>query len=464
MSESNEYDTAEDAADDNKAATNQIVRRGFDGVQLAGDGPASQALVAKATADIQSRWIMAMKNPRNVHQVRALLKKECTRPSFAKAAIYSVPRGGARIEGLSIRFAEAAMRISGNMSCEAQTLFEDDEQQLIRITATDFETNATWMRDIKVPKTIERKQLKSGQRPIRTRINSQNEPVYLVEATDDDIAMKAASAISKASRTAILRLIPGNVLDEMKELCKRTMNDAAARDPDGERRQIIDAFAGMSIMPEQLEEYLDHSIDQTAPQEIVELRFLFVSLRDGDTNWGEIRANMKERRAAMKKLAADQIAAKAAAAAASAPAGSTPTPAPTSATQPSASQSAKPAATTQPADRKTGGKGTSAVKDKIEQAKKASAPAVASEATKPMSAPEMRTTPEPAPDIKPAPKADAPADHAEPTAAPDDVKPDESSVETEIRSCFLCRADIEVPVTTKTGATCSQCDGEWPQV
>src|ERR1051325_3623418 len=95
--------------------TNQLMRREFAGIALASEGPATQALVAKATADIQARWVMALRRPRNLDDVRQDIIKECKRPGFAKVAIYSVPRAGTQIKGLSIRFAEVAMRCMGNL-------------------------------------------------------------------------------------------------------------------------------------------------------------------------------------------------------------------------------------------------------------------------------------------------------------------------------------------------------------
>lgn len=434
---------------DNSAGTYQIVRQGFDGVQMAGEGPATQALVAKATADIQSRWIMAMKRPRNELQVRDRLKQECARFAFAEKAMYSVPRGEGRVTGLSIRFAEAAMRFMGNMACEAQTLFDSDEERVIRVCATDFETNATWTRDLTVKKTVERKFLKAGQKPIRTRINSQGQVIYIIEATDDDVATKEAAAISKSSRTAILRLIPAEIQEEMRDLIQKTQLNKAAKDPKAEIKAVVDGFSSLNIQPDQVEAYLEHPIEQSTPVEIVELRQLFMALRDGETTWSEIMKNHEEvRKARFERAAATVKAAKEAEKAKQQGA------AQQGAAQPANGEKPKPQQAPAPQAEKTGGRGTQSTKDKIKAAKESTAAPVATDIPK--------TTPEPAPDIKPAPKTDPePSKPAEGDALAAKIaaaKPED----WEMRNCFTCNAEIEVLKDAPGGATCkANCGGTW---
>ena len=57
--------------------------------------------------------------------VREKLLKECHRPSFADVARYRKPIGKG-VEGLSIRFAEAALRLMKNITIQ-QTVVSEDE-------------------------------------------------------------------------------------------------------------------------------------------------------------------------------------------------------------------------------------------------------------------------------------------------------------------------------------------------
>lgn len=283
-------DDRDEYEDDEQPRQNQLVRRSFEGVATLVNNAATQALTAKATADINARWMIAMHRPRDLMTVRSDVLRECMRPKFAKAAIYAVPRGGGMIKGLSIRFAEAAMKAMGNMGCEAQTLYDSDEERVIRVTVTDFEGNTAWSRDLTVRKTKEVRNLKSGQRPIRQRTNSYGDTVYIVEATDDDVTTKEGSAISKASRTGILRLIPAWLLAEAQEKCEAVQRDSNAQDPDGERRKMFDAFAGLNVKPSWLSDWLGHPADQATPAEVTELQQLYRAIRDGQTNPAEALA------------------------------------------------------------------------------------------------------------------------------------------------------------------------------
>lgn len=359
----------DDAFTDEAPRTNTLTRRSFSGVELAGENAATQALIAKARADVESRFIMAMRCPRNMHDVRQRMLNECKRPGFAKSAIYRIPRGGKTITGLTIRFAEVAARCFGNMPLEVQTIFDSDEQRLVRVTATDLETNVTWSRDITVQKTIERKELKRGQRAIRERSNSFGDRIYIVEATDDEVAFKEAALISKAARTAILRIIPGHLQDEAFALCEATQAKEDAQDPDGAKNRMVDAFAAIRVTVEDLEEFIGGSIDKMTRAEGVMLIGVYNAIMEEETTW---KAQLAERLEGKLKPPARGTTAPAAATAAPARADKTPPAAATD--KPAAAQQAAQAAKTTPAS--SSGKGTEAAKNKIaEKAAAKTAPA-----------------------------------------------------------------------------------------
>lgn len=410
-------ETSTDESYEHEPKTNQIMRRGFDSTSLSVDNSATQSLIAKATADVTARWTMAMRMPRDMAEVRQKIMLECRRPGFADAAIYEVPRGADKIKGLSIRFAEVALRCLGNASCEAQTLYDSDTERIIRITATDFETNATWSRDITVKKTVERKFLKKGQRAIRDRINSGGDRIYIVEATDDDVATKEAALISKASRTAILRLIPGHLQDEAFALCEKTYADKAAKDPEAEKNQMLDAFAGLNIMPVAIVEWLGHAIELTTPAELVELRKLFGALRDGETTFPSAVESAKAARdRGAAPVTAKTEAKPSQAAGATAPSVAKPaaTTAPTTAPAPPKEVPTAPAQT-------SSGKGVASVKDKLRSVPKE----------------EKAPEPETKPDV---------------VAADQVADPD-----FEERSCATCGNAMDVPKGEPEGARCYSC-------
>jgi hypothetical protein len=253
----------------------------------------STVLAAQAKALVEARYMVAMHRPRDLDVVRARLMADAKRPGFAEVAIYQKPIGKDPEKwptGPSIRFAEAAIRAMGNCVIEAITIFDDPDRRIVRVTATDLESNASWSSDSSIQKTVERSYIKDGEAPLSSRLNSYNKPVYTVRATDDDILNKVNALLSKSYRTLGLRLVPGDIVDEVENECWKTRRTKDAKDPDAARLQLFDAFGRQGVTIEQLKTYLGHDGKVLTPKEQETLRALFNALRDGETTWVEIMA------------------------------------------------------------------------------------------------------------------------------------------------------------------------------
>lgn len=266
-----------------------IARQEFGGQELAVQAEtASVAVAAKAKATVEARFTMALHRPRDIDQARVRLLKECKRPGFADAAIYSKPIGGKAIEGPSIRFVEAAIRCMTNVDQETTAVYDDSSKRIVRVSVTDLEANVTYSKDVNVEKVVERKTLKEGQEAISSRRNSYGSLVYLVAATDDDMLNKENALVSKALRTQGLRVIPGDLVDEAMAICRATLENKVAGDPDAEKRKLVDAFAAVGIQPVDLKDYLGHDLGTIVPAELVELRKVYAGLKEGDSTWAQV--------------------------------------------------------------------------------------------------------------------------------------------------------------------------------
>jgi len=255
----------------------------------------SSALAAQAKANVEARFIVALKRPRSWLAVREAILNECRRPRFAQVARYHKPIGRG-VEGPSIRFAEAAMRCMGNLLVETATVFDDAEKRIIRVSVTDLESNLTIPKDVTIDKTVERSQLKDGQTPLNVRTNSRGQRTYIVAATEDDLLNKENALVSKAMRTSALRLLPGDILDEAMDLVIKTQNDEDARDPAAARKNLVDAFSRIHVTTVMLADYLGHSVDQLSPDELAELRALGLAIKDGEAKWSDaIEMRRKDR-------------------------------------------------------------------------------------------------------------------------------------------------------------------------
>ena len=240
------------------------------------------AMAAQQKAVVEARYKMALARPRDLDMVRQKMLKDASRPSFATVAIYHKPVGNG-IEGPSIRFVESAIRNMTNILTETSTVSEDDERRVIRVAVSDLETNTYFSQDVTVTKTVERRKLPQGEKPIRVRTNKQN------------------ALISKAVRTLGLRLIPGDLVDEALWEIKKTMAQQDRQDPDAAKHRIIDAFAQLGVSVEALKEFVGHELSALTPNEIQLLRTTYTSIKDGETSWKAVMDDKAEKEANAKE-------------------------------------------------------------------------------------------------------------------------------------------------------------------
>lgn len=294
-------------SNDQNENTNLTVRDEFAAQQTsANHGTADTAVAAQVQAQVQARYIMAYRRPRSWAQVRVNILYDCKRETFARAAVYRKPMGGGKsIEGLSIRFAESAIRAMGNIMPETVVLYDDSKKRIVRMQMTDLESNVTYSHDITIEKTVERKFPKKGQRVLGVRTNSYGDQVSLVEANEGDLMTKEGALISKAMRNLALRILPGDLQDEAKEEIRNTLAKDAAEDPDKHRKQVADAFMRINVSPKMLEEYLGHPLDEMAPHQVVELRQVFAAIQNGETTWRDIKDDKDADKAPEEKPALD---------------------------------------------------------------------------------------------------------------------------------------------------------------
>lgn len=264
-----------------------MVKQGFDATEMTVSADVqSAALQAQATAEVQARWLIAQKCPRNLDGVRVRLLAECKRPGFALAAEYSKPVGGKKAIGPSIRFVEQALRCLTNVYAATTVISEDQFVRRMQVVVTDLEANVSWPRQISIEKTVERSDT-NGRKAISERLNSYGKKTFLVAATEDELLNKENAAISKAIRTAGLRILPGDLVDEAMAMCKQVRDAAVKADPTAARKRMVDAFAAVGVSPEQLAEYLGHGLDSCNPSEIDELRGLHEAIKDGESKWSD---------------------------------------------------------------------------------------------------------------------------------------------------------------------------------
>lgn len=279
-----------------KISVGTTAQHGVGGSQLARHGETSAMVLAEqAKANVLARFQMARLEPRDTETARTRILKDCDRPRFAELAEYSLPRWDARkqktvqITGPTVRLAEVCARAWGNIGVEAVITYEDEEKRHVRVTATDYETNATYSTDVTVAKVVERRTVRDAGEVVGQRTNSEGKVVYVVRASEQDLLAKHNALVSKARRNVIFCIVPGDIVDEALERAQATVKATDAKDPDAERRRIFDSFSKhLSVEPAQLGEALGVPVAQIGPAQISTLRKWFAAIRDGETTLAQI--------------------------------------------------------------------------------------------------------------------------------------------------------------------------------
>ncbi|MCH6256682.1 hypothetical protein MLD52_09000 [Puniceicoccaceae bacterium K14] len=275
-------------------------------IEVSGEmAPAAVSAAQMQKARIESAYTIALNKPRSIDSVRQNILRHCERPRFAEKVKYSKPVGGSSVTGPTVRFAEMALREMTNIFTNIQVIHEDDKKKQIQVILCDLETNTQFTKEVTLNKTVERKN-KKGRDVVSERKNTKGETVYVVVATEDELLNKEAALISKALRNEGLRLIPQDIIEEAMDIAEATMKRADAKDPEGAKNRLIDAFFKVGVKVGDLIEYLGHPIDTITPAELDELRAMHSALREGSSKWSDYVesptkvAEAKEKRAAVK--------------------------------------------------------------------------------------------------------------------------------------------------------------------
>ncbi|MFH0871663.1 MAG: hypothetical protein V1878_04125 [bacterium] len=248
--------------------------------------PSAVAAAETVRARIQAAYVMALQKRRMPEQARIRILAACRRPEFAEQVEFKKPVGNTTIRGASIRLAEVALREWMNVLTETTILYEDDNIRRSKITCLDLETNTTFSKEIQVRKTVERKSKKGREEDILSeRLNTYNETVYVLRATDEELQVKEAALISKAIRNEGLRLIPGDIIDEARAVARETCAARDKNDPEASKKKLFDAFATIGVFPKDLQGYVGHDLANLSPAELTDLRAVYAAIRDGEATW-----------------------------------------------------------------------------------------------------------------------------------------------------------------------------------
>lgn len=236
------------------------------------DSIQAQAVTSREVSEAQSAIIVAKRFPRNEIDVLDKVLNACQRQSLAESAIYSYSRGGTEISGPSIRLAETLIRIWGNAACGIRELENRAEESVLEAFAVDLETN---VRQIKIFTVKNERTTKKG--------------TYRLEDARDRYE-NLANFGARRLRSCILAIIPGDVIEAAVSQCEQTLKTKADTSPEA-LKKLVEAFEKFSITKEQIEKRIQRHLDTITPAQLVNLRKVYNSLKDGmsgPADWFEV--------------------------------------------------------------------------------------------------------------------------------------------------------------------------------
>jgi hypothetical protein len=244
--------------------TNEITSLGFEKQlqQEQTNNSMAQTSEARATAEVQAQYVIAKKFPRDQHQCYMDIMATCKRPFLAEKSMYAYPRGGQLVTGASIRLAEACAQAWGNLDCGVREISQSNGVSVAEAYAIDLQTNTRVTKIFHVPHVRDTKKGK-------TRLTDARDIYELV-----------ANQGSRRLRACILAILPGDVVEAAVEQCKKTLESSDI--PIAEQvRKMVAAFDEVGVKVEHLEKRLGHKLDATIAQEVVALKSIYRSIRDG---------------------------------------------------------------------------------------------------------------------------------------------------------------------------------------
>lgn len=226
------------------------------------------AVVAREESEIKAAIVVAKNFPRDEFAAHTKIIKSAQRPSFAEGGFYSFKRGGAAVEGPSVKMARELARVWGNVRHGLRIVSIDDDYVHVKGWALDLETNAYVENEDKFRKLIERKNrgwVVPDERDLRELINK-----------------RGAICV----RNSVLQVMPPDIVDEAVRVAKTTMISAAKGEIEGQSREeaarrLALAFADLGVTTDMLQKHLGHSLDIVTDEEVVKLRGIYTSLNDG---------------------------------------------------------------------------------------------------------------------------------------------------------------------------------------
>jgi hypothetical protein len=219
----------------------------------------------------EARVILAKRFPRDEELSRNKILKAFENAKLADAAMYSYPRGNTTIEDLSIRAAETMASYWGNLEYGIQEIDRQHGYSEMLSYCWDLEANVYHYRAFKA-----------------RHWRDTSTGGYAVK-DERDIYEVTFNLGARRLRSCILEALPAHIKEEAEAVINETLRKAEGTVPLAERvKKMLASFLDeYKVTAEMIERRLGHSMTATSETEMVGLRKIFKTLKDGQAKADE---------------------------------------------------------------------------------------------------------------------------------------------------------------------------------
>jgi hypothetical protein len=240
--------------------------------------PYQQAIIdphnARSIQEVQGAIIVAQRCPRDEFKAMMEIEKACKHKTLAEKALYAYPRGGEMVTGPSIRLAEVLARCWGNMQYGVREVSNNDRETKFIAYSWDMEKNVRSEREF-------------TQKHVRW---TKKAGIKQLEDPRDQYEVVASSA-ARRMRACILQILPGYVIEDAIKECEETLKAGGGIPLEARIKNMLSTFNEIGVTKEMIEKRLMHKVDAINETELVGLRKIYSSIKDGMStreSWFEV--------------------------------------------------------------------------------------------------------------------------------------------------------------------------------
>lgn len=229
---------------------------------------ATAAEQQRAIAEIQGALTIANRCPRDEAGAMDKILTSCQRIEMAAGAEYEYSRGGTQISGASIKLLEVIAQKWGNIDFGFRELARYPGQNgqagesTVEAYAWDLESNTRR----KVQFTVRHEMTARGKNKVLT--------------DPRDIYEYVANQAQRRVRTCLENVIPRDIIESAREQCRKTLT---SKEPVTQEKitALLEAFKQFGVTREHIESRLQRKIATISSAQMLQMRRIFASLRDG---------------------------------------------------------------------------------------------------------------------------------------------------------------------------------------